>query len=121
MSQTVENLNETASRQLTELDPKPRLILPKWFNQHRFDRARTVIYDNFAAIFFNHLAGLVLLVFIKSIYTTLASTGKSKDYTAAFYRYMRTVLKIKIWYEGKVYNPNDAASLAILEVSKLLN
>lgn len=90
--------------------------LPPWFDQARFDAARTILGEYFMSIFTCHLSGLVLLVFIKSIYTTLTLSGKSKDLVSIFFRYVHTIMHIKLWYEGEVYNAKDPAYHSLMRV-----
>lgn len=96
-----------------------QLSLPPWFEKARFDEARAILCEHFMSIFLCHLSGLVLLVFIKSIYTTLALSGKSRDLVSIFYRYLHTIMHVKLWYEGKVYEPKDDAYHSLLKVSLL--
>ncbi|KAH9395720.1 hypothetical protein TYRP_020457 [Tyrophagus putrescentiae] len=94
----------------------PVLSLPPWFDQARFDQARSILSDHFMSIFLCHLSGLVLLVFIKSIYATLALSGKSRDLVSIFYRYLHTLMHVKLWYEGRVYEATDDAHHSLLRV-----
>ena len=94
----------------------PALSLPPWFDQARFDQARSILSDHFMSIFLCHLSGLVLLVFIKSIYATLALSGKSRDLVSIFYRYLHTLMHVKLWYEGRVYEATDDAHHSLLRV-----
>lgn len=94
-----------------------QLSLPVWFDRARFENARAILGEYFMSIFLCHLSGLVLLVFIKSIYTTLALSGKSRDLVSIFYRYLHTIMHVKLWYEGKVYEVKDDAYHSLLKVS----
>lgn len=93
-----------------------QLSTPSWFDRARFDEARSILGDYFMSIFLCHLSGLVLLVFIKSIYQTLSLTGKSQDLVSIFYRYLHTIMHVKLWYEGAVYDPKDEAYHSLLRV-----
>lgn len=91
--------------------------LPAWFDRDRFERAKSVVDRHFFSIFFTHLSGLVLLVFIRSIHRTLATSGKSLDLVSIFFRYWHTILHIKLWYEGDICDPNDRAHRSLQTVS----
>ena len=100
-------INGDRTRQSERISHVP---LPPWFDKARFDASRSILSEYFMSIFLCHLSGLVLLIFIKSIYTTLSLTGKSKDLVSIFFRYMHTILHIKLWYEGIVMMPTTLYS-----------
>lgn len=91
--------------------------LPPWFNLEKLRRVKPLVNQYFFSIFVIHLSGLLILVFIRSIHQTLSKTGKSKDLLALFHRYLQTCLHVKGWYEGKIWNRNDAAYESIRMVS----
>ena len=93
-----------------------QLGLPPWFDRARFDASRTILGEHFFALFFSHLAGLVLLVYIESIRRVLSLTGNSKNLVSIFYRYLHTLQHVKLWYEGIVYQPNEPAYHSLLKV-----
>lgn len=111
---TAEKSSNVASSQTNA--SAPALSLPPWFDQARFDQARSILSEHFMSIFLCHLSGLVLLVFIKSIYATLALSGKSRDLVSIFYRYLHTLMHVKLWYEGRVYQATDDAHHSLLRV-----
>ncbi|RWS15201.1 hypothetical protein B4U79_01147 [Dinothrombium tinctorium] len=91
-------------------------VLPKWFNEEMFERAKILARKHFMALMFTHLCGLYLLVFMKPIFNVLASTGQSKNISCLFRRYFRTLKHVKIWYEGNVWDFHDDASKSIAMV-----
>lgn len=90
--------------------------LPPWFDRKRFTEAKLIVNNYFFSIFFSHLSGLILLVFVRSIYQTLHQSGKSNDLVTIFYRYWHTILHVKSWYEGDLTNPNDPAYQSLIMV-----
>lgn len=81
--------------------------LPGWFNQERFNEARKLFRKYFFSLMVAHLSGLLVLVFIRSIYETLSKTGKSSNLVTIFHRYLQTVMHVKKWYEGNIWNKED--------------
>ena len=96
-----------------------KLSLPPWFDKTRFEEARTILGEYFMSIFLCHLSGLVLLVFIQTVYKTLSLSGKSKDLVSIFFRYFHTIMHVKLWYEGMIYDPKNPAYHSLLRVRKL--
>lgn len=100
-------------------EPTPKVTLPRWFDRQQFDRSRTILSQYFFSILFTHLSGLILLVFIKSIYRTLSTSGKSNSLVALFYRYADTLLTIKSWYEEDILDPKSAAHRSLQRVKMM--
>lgn len=100
-------------------EPSSKLILPLWFNRERFDRSREILSQYFFSILFIHLSGLTLLVFIKSIYSTLSTSGKSNNLVSLFYRYASTLITIKSWYEEDLLDPKSNAHRSLQRVKMM--
>lgn len=83
--------------------------LPPWLDRKRLAGIRELLNRHFFSIFFAHLSGLVLLVFVRSVFVTLHKSGKSSDLVSIFYRYWHTVAHVRQWYEGDLFDPNHSA------------
>lgn len=92
--------------------------LPAWFNLERFNQARKLFRKYFFSLMVAHLSGLLVLVFIRSIYETLSKTGRSKNLLTIFHRYLQTVIHVKKWYEGTIWNKHDDSYQSIKTVSR---
>ncbi|GFY43238.1 DUF2236 domain-containing protein [Trichonephila inaurata madagascariensis] len=89
---------------------------PPWLDKERFYRAREIFKNHFFSIFFSHLAGLMLIVHIPSMTGPLMSTGNSANIVCLFRRYLSTLVHIRRWYEGDIWNPDDPAHQSITMV-----
>lgn len=67
----------------------------------------------FSSIFFSHLAGLMLIVHMPTMTAPLMSTGNSSNIVCLFRRYLSTLVHIRRWYEGDIWNPEDPAHQSI--------
>ncbi|KAG8184187.1 hypothetical protein JTE90_010222 [Oedothorax gibbosus] len=93
-------LNKTTSD-----EPK----FPEWFDAKKFQRAKDVYRDHFASVNFGHLCGLLLSFYFTKNIVTLRSTGNSENRNVLFRRYLSTVQHVRGWYEGDVWDKQDAA------------
>lgn len=89
---------------------------PDWFDEELFQNAKLVYANNFMGINFAHFAGLILLVRIDSVYKTLVATGESARVSKLFRRYFQTVMHVKSWYEGDIFDSKDKAHQSLLIV-----
>ena len=94
---------------------------PSWFDSAMFENAKSVYARHFMAINFAHLSGLILLVRITSIHNTLSSTGKSDSVSKLFRRYYQTLVHVKQWYEGDIFEPGSRAHQSLLIVRGMHN
>ncbi|KAG9510284.1 Receptor-type guanylate cyclase Gyc76C, partial [Fragariocoptes setiger] len=92
------------------------IIKPDWFDQDLFEHAKSVYEKHLMAINLAHLLGLILLVRVNSIFDTLNATGKSSTVSKLFRRYVSTVLRVKCWYEGDIFENGSQANLSLLGV-----
>ncbi|XP_023240439.1 uncharacterized protein LOC111638900 isoform X1 [Centruroides sculpturatus] len=92
---------------------------PPWLDKERFYRARVIFKKYFFSIFFIHLSGLMLTIHLPSMLPPLLATGKSANLMCLFQRYLSTMLHIRRWYEGDVWNPEDPAHKSIITVRKM--
>ncbi|XP_042902767.1 uncharacterized protein [Parasteatoda tepidariorum] len=89
---------------------------PPWLDKERFSRAREIFKNHFFSIFFSHLAGLMLIVHMPSMTEPLMSTGNSSNIVCLFRRYLSTLVHIRRWYEGDIFDPKDPAHQSITMV-----
>lgn len=68
-------------------------------------------------VFYCHLTGLSLLVYVKSILEPLIATKQSASVSLLFRRYLSTLSHVTLWYEGNILDPNDEAGMSIAQVS----
>ncbi|XP_022248873.1 uncharacterized protein LOC106465301 [Limulus polyphemus] len=87
---------------------------PPWLVKEKFYRAREVFRRNFFSIFFAHLSGLFLLVYIPNMLNPLHYTGNSSNLVRIFRRYVSTMCHVRKWYEGDIWNPEDPAYKSII-------
>ena len=97
------------------------LVKPSWFDESLFENAKLVYRRHFMSVNFSHLSGLLLLVRIHSIYRTLCSTGRSDSVTKLFKRYYQTLIHVKGWYEGDIFDENSSAYRSLLVVRNMHN
>jgi len=107
------------SKQLCQNEVSGQISAPHWLNKDKVRRAKALARKHLFGILFAHLSGLVLLVYIKSILISLLSTGNSRTVTQLFGRYFRTLMHIKSWYEGDVWDISDPAHKSIMQVSPI--
>lgn len=96
-------------------------VKPPWFDEALFENAKSVYDRHFMAINFAHLSGLLLLVRVNSIYRTLSVTDQSNSVAKLFNRYYRTILHVKKWYEGDIFEENSEAYRSLLIVRGMHN
>lgn len=89
---------------------------PPWLDRERFYRAREVFNKYFFSIFFSHLAGLIMIVYVPAMTSPLMTTGNSSSVVCLFRRYLSTLQHIRRWYEGDIWNPEDPAHQSIVLV-----
>ncbi|GFY44299.1 DUF2236 domain-containing protein [Trichonephila inaurata madagascariensis] len=87
--------------------------IPEWFDEQKFQRAKEIYRDHFAAINFGHLCGLLLSFYFTKNIKALLSTGESCSKNSLFHRYLMTIRHIQKWYEGNVWDVNDPAHRSI--------
>ena len=97
------------------------LAKPAWFNKELYDNAKSVYARHFMAINFAHLSGLLLLVRVDSIFKTLSSTGESSSVSKLFCRYYQTIMHVKKWYEGDIFEEANEAHRSLLIVRGMHN
>ncbi|XP_076358849.1 uncharacterized protein LOC143251331 [Tachypleus tridentatus] len=90
------------------------LLPPPWLVKEKFYRAREVFRRNFFSMFFAHLSGLFLLVYIPNMLNPLHYTGNSSNLVRIFRRYVSTMRHVRKWYEGDIWNPEDPAYKSII-------
>ncbi|XP_054154306.1 uncharacterized protein LOC128952872 [Oppia nitens] len=96
-----------------------QLCIPQWLDKDKVTRAQYLAKKYFFGICFAHLSGLVLLVHIKSILVPLLSTGNSRSTAHLFSRYFRTLLHVKSWYDGDIWDINSKSHQSIMQVRKM--
>ncbi|XP_076365824.1 uncharacterized protein LOC143254540 [Tachypleus tridentatus] len=99
-------------RQGTELhgdNENSSSLPPSWLDKDRFHQAKEVFQRYFFSIFFAHLSGLLFLVFIPNMLNPLLYTGNSSNLVRIFRRYVSTMRHVRKWYEGDIWNSEDAA------------
>ncbi|XP_054722524.1 uncharacterized protein LOC129232405 [Uloborus diversus] len=94
----------------------PPDVPPPWLDRQMFDRARHLFKMYFFSIFFSHLSGLMLIVHLPSMTDTLLSTGHSSSVVSLFRRYLSTLIHIRHWYEGDIWDVDDPAHQSITHV-----
>lgn len=94
---------------------------PSWFDENLFNNAKLVYERHFMGVNFAHLSGLLLLVRVDSIYRTLSKTGESDTVAKLFKRYYHTVIRVKEWYEGDIFDERSRAHRALLMVRGMHN
>ncbi|XP_054713465.1 uncharacterized protein LOC129222930 [Uloborus diversus] len=92
---------------------------PSWLDKEMFDRARELFKKHFFSIFFCHLSGLMFIVHLPKMTETLLSTGHSSSVVCLFRRYLSTLVHIRRWYEGDIWNPDDPAHQSITLVRSM--
>lgn len=111
------------------------LVHPEWIDRAKLLRARQVSVQlglSFAdqcyeqilkrdmfGVFFCHLTGLSLLVYVKTILEPLLATKQSSSVSLLFRRYLGTLNHVTLWYEGDILDQRDKAGSSIAEVMKL--
>lgn len=103
--ESFDSFDEVAKKSPTPHTNQTHNRLPPWIDMKKFVDSRSVLSRHFFSIFFTHLSGLVLLVFIGSINRTLQLSGKSKDLVSIFFRYWHTIVHVRSWYEGDIFDP----------------
>lgn len=118
---TIEELRTAGQRLRSDADQPKLAQKPHWFDEELFAQAKSVYARHFMAINFAHLSGLLLLVRINSIYRTLSVTGKSDSVAKLFGRYYQTLVHVKRWYEGDIFQEDSAAQRSLLLVRAMHN
>lgn len=93
-------------------------VEPEWLDKKKLDRARQLFKRNLFGLFFSHLCGLTLLVYVTSILKPLLATRNSRSVACLFRRYLSTLSHVKLWYEGDIWKTDDPAHQSIQQVSK---
>ena len=101
---------------LCETQLSEPIAVPRWLDKDKMRRAQILARKHFFGVFFAHLSGLILLVYIKSILMPLLSTGNSRSVTHLFGRYLRTLVHVKSWYEGDVWDSKHPSQHSIMQV-----
>jgi len=96
------------------------IVEPEWLDHAKLDRARQLFKRNLFGLFFNHLCGLVLLVYVDTILKPLLYTRNSRSVAQLFRRYLSTLSHIKLWYDGDFWTKDSPARQSILQVSILI-
>lgn len=107
-------LKSEGSLYVSDTDP---VVEPEWLDRSKLDRARQFFKRNLFGIFFNHLCGLVLLVYIDTILKPLLYTRNSRNVPQLFRRYLSTLRHVKLWYDGDVWSKDSPARTSILQVT----
>lgn len=105
---------------LCESGPNRPIVAPQWLDKDKLRRAQVLARKHFFGVFFAHLSGLILLVYIRSILIPLLSTGNSRTVAHLFGRYLRTLVHVKSWYEGDVWDHKHPSQHSIIQVVFLL-
>ena len=116
MDNSLDEFEKIGSKLLCENEIPNPIPVPQWLNKEKIRRAQTLAKKHFFGIFFAHLSGLILLVHIKSILMPLLSTGNSRTVSHLFGRYFRTLMHVKSWYEGDIWDINHTAHHSIMQV-----
>lgn len=90
---------------------------PAWLDTAKLEHARRVLRRDLFGLFYSHLCGLVLTVFIVSILKPLLATRNSRTVAHLFKRYLGTLTHVRSWYDGSVWKRDDPARQSILLVS----
>lgn len=101
---------------LCQREDTEQISVPQWLNKDKIRRAQNLVRRHFFGVFFAHLSGLILLVYIKSILIPLLSTGNSRSVSHLFGRYFRTLMHVKRWYEGDVWDVNNPSHHSVMQV-----
>ncbi|XP_013142974.1 PREDICTED: uncharacterized protein LOC106106850 isoform X2 [Papilio polytes] len=75
------------------------LVLPKWFNEEKFNQARRFYWHNCYGLTLAMLLGLVNVLAVPSILKILLGARRSNDVYPAFKRYLSTFLHAVSWFE----------------------
>lgn len=114
-------LRENGEKLRSDANQPELACRPAWFDPALFENAKSVYGRHFMGINFAHLSGLILLVRIASIYRTLSSTGKSDSVSKLFRRYYQTLIHVKQWYEGDIFEKGSDAYRSLLIVRGMHN
>lgn len=117
----LKKLKQTGHQARSDLDQPSLSTKPDWFDENLFENAKSVYARHFMGVNFAHLSGLLLLVRINSIYRTLSATGKSDSVAKLFNRYYQTIIHVKKWYEGDIFDENSDAYRSLLIVRGMHN
>jgi len=119
--ETLLELKSAGSVLRSDLNQPAVTTKPEWFDATLFESAKAVYSEHFMAINFAHLSGLLLLVRVDSVFRTLSSTGKSDSVSKLFNRYYQTIIHVKKWYEGDIFDENSEAHRSLLIVRGMHN
>ena len=117
----VRQLRNDGQNVRSDLQQPDLLQKPDWFDRELFERAKSVYGRHFMGINFAHLSGLLLLVRVDSIFNTLSVTGNSDSVSKLFKRYYQTLVHVKRWYEGDIFDDSDQAYRSLLMVRGMHN
>ncbi|XP_064487748.1 uncharacterized protein LOC135399943 [Ornithodoros turicata] len=95
--------------------------IPAWFDREKHERAREIFREHFFSFFFCHLMGLAMAVMHSSLLKPLLHTGQSSSLPSLYRRYLNTLRKVKLWYEGDIWTPGDPAFCSIASVRRMHN
>ncbi|CAG2162263.1 unnamed protein product [Oppiella nova] len=120
MNNRFDHFEQIGSKVLCEKnDISDKTSVPQWLDKDKIRRAQSLAKNHFFGVFFAHLSGLILLVHIKSILIPLISTGNSRSVAHLFGRYLRTLVRVKSWYEGDIWDPNHQSHQSVVQVRKM--
>lgn len=105
----------------SDLDQPNLTEKPEWLDEAKFKNAQSVYRRHFMGVNFAHLSGLLLLVRVESIFRTLDVTGQSDTVAKLFKRYYHTLIHVKKWYEGDIFEKHSDAYKSLLIVRGMHN
>lgn len=117
----IKNLSLTGKTLRSDQKQPNLLEKPSWFDEELYKNAQSIYGRHFMAMNFAHLSGLLLLVRVDSIYSTLSATGESDSVSKLFKRYYNTVKHVKTWYEGDIFKEHSEAYQSLLIVRGMHN
>lgn len=93
--------------------------IPDWVDLEKFERAKRLYDDYSSNISFGHLTGLFMIFLYTKRIEPFRITGKISTFVALLRRYISTVVHVRKWYTGDVWNPNDPAYKSLLVVRNM--
>ena len=92
------------------------LLSQPWFSHAKYDKARTLAYNNKAYLKVSPTPGIIMLLQIPVILTPLLHTKRSESLPLLFYRYLDTALEVLSWLEFDFTNKNTEGYRALQRV-----